>query len=178
MKEQFKKFKKVTMLGIALFSVVHLLGCSEPDYPEPGISETVVAEVEGKEQMIVATNIAYGWLNDLDRGDYELAAASFKVDGDIEKSTEELKSSRQGLNVLRERTYLGAYVTAISTDDVEYQIHVVYESVFGDETDEKVVAENVDVLIWHKEPVILHYMVMPYSGDPPKRMGEDGITFR
>ena len=145
-------FRLVAGIIVSLLAV--LGGWYVLDDSEAPVAE-VAAEPQWLEQIQDAASFASDWLSDLDNGEYDLAAVSYKFEGNEAENRQELESARGALGAMSSRLYVGAQVFAVATDDSEHQVRVVYESEFA----KKTVTETVDVLLWPNKPVILRYLI-------------------
>ncbi len=114
------------------------------------------APPEWLEQKQNAASFTYDWLVALDNEEYAQAAASYTVDGDTAASESFLRAQRKGLGELSSRSYEWATVTAVATDDSEHKVQVVYTTEFA----QKTVTETIEVLLWHKDPIVLSYTIV------------------
>ncbi|MDR2925161.1 MAG: type II toxin-antitoxin system PemK/MazF family toxin [Azoarcus sp.] len=108
-----------------------------------------------REQKQDAASFASDWLTYLDNGQYASAVASYTVDGNRAELKKRLQSIRGGIGTLSSRSYVEATVFAAASDDSEHKIRVVFVTKFSGKT----VAETVEVLLWHKPPVVLVYTI-------------------
>ncbi len=117
--------------------------------------ELAASAPEWQEQEQDAASFSSDWLTDLDNDNYASAAASYTVDGNRAELEKTLQSMRDGVGKLSSRSYIEANVFAVASDDSEHKVRVVYVTEFS----QKTVAETVDILLWHKSPVVLAYTI-------------------
>ena len=107
------------------------------------------------EQRQDAASFAYDWLIDLDNGDYEAAARSYRVDADTEESKKILRGVREETGQCTGREFAGAVVFAVATDKSEHKVRVVYRT----DCSRKNVTETMEILLWPKASAVLRYTV-------------------